>query len=317
MDELTEQPVSDGSVEPSAPIDNSGANLAATTPKRALHQGRCRRCLKTIARYLDLETIGKIVAIVVAVGLLYVNYVQLGITSKAAGAAVEATKETQEQVKDAKTQFKDTLRLMQDQTDAAKKAARFSKASADAAQSEAISATESLHFAQAESRCDQRPWLLLDALSLDKEVGTDPQFRGMLVPELNISATVQNFGKTPALNEVSYFRTMISILEPPISTYNTPNSYQTTPIESRSLLAPGKAHTTLGSIKFPLRNQRAILIDDYRLKSAKLYILGAIEYDDVFGQSHITSFCAYHYYGSSLNRLDQCAAGNSVDQCKK
>jgi hypothetical protein len=51
----------------------------------------------------------------------------------------------------------------------------------------------------------------------------------------------------------------------------------------------------------------------YKDNKVRVYFTGRINYNDVFGRPHWTTFCAYHTYGQDLKLFNVCPTGNEMD----
>lgn len=153
------------------------------------------------------------------------------------------------------------------------------KESADAAK-------DSVSAIREQMRLDQRAWIgihTMDAIPYFPEVGKSFSGHGI----------IKNTGKTPALNTVIY-----AIIEP-VLTEERPN-FLYTGIKSFSagMLAPnGTGH--IGPLPIPKAGstEAAIFsqeqIDLLKQTRFGIYMHGRIEYADIFGNNHWTTYCSF------------------------
>jgi hypothetical protein len=146
------------------------------------------------------------------------------------------------------------------------------------------------------SRTDQRAWASIKEIKLSKPltVGRPAQ----------ISVTVINTGKTPALDTV--------LSEVRIGPSETDRNRDLVVHDSeREVIAPNNTDTFFANATYDDDSIRAILVG-----TIPIYIRGKFEYKDVFGATHTTAFCAYYPTdGSSIatGYFFNCKNGSSMD----
>lgn len=118
-----------------------------------------------------------------------------------------------------------------------------------------------------------------------------------------VNVTIGNSGRLPAtavrvrINSQTKRRD-----EPPLEPDEPPG------IISTSVIHPGYPQTVAVGISSLSVDQ----IEGVRSGFLILYVVGTVSYNDGFGKSRVTSFCAYHAPGSSAG-WNLCAAGNKVE----
>jgi hypothetical protein len=185
------------------------------------------------------------------------------------------------------------LTQMKRATRAATKAAKASKESSDTAK-------KSIDFARESARLDQRAWVTTTTSQLAKPlvIGEKPL----------VTVSIINSGKTPALNVITGGDADISEELSDVN-FNMPIIR----IKSKFVLGPGVTGKTTCEGLNPVVDQTEI--DDLKNgQRLRLYVRGVITYDDVFGRSHQTTFCAW-INGKDLEgpTMHSCGFGNKSD----
>lgn len=145
------------------------------------------------------------------------------------------------------------------------------------------------------SQLDQRAWLTGEQLTLSTEIEDGEVFY--------VQFRIRNTGTTPALNYVSQTRMDLRPDEPTSGITEVPEP-------RRNVVPPGT--TTLLS-RSPDWVPSTAAITLYRAGQFFLFIQIRISYDDIFGDSHWTTMCMRHAFGTPLNQSEYCSTGNDVD----
>jgi hypothetical protein len=149
------------------------------------------------------------------------------------------------------------------------------------------------------SHRDQRAWVTFSGFKLSGE------------PELNtgvtVTITVNNTGKTPALEFVNQSNLLFLNVEPPGTNFALPTNPR-----SRAMVAPGTFGVQFTSDPLTLKSLPQISL--YTSGTYKIYLEALVRYKDTFNQSHWTRACAYHVYSARLDDFQFCEHGNEVDQ---
>ena len=185
------------------------------------------------------------------------------------------------------------LKEMEKSTQAATKAAKAAEDSVELARS-------SIEAANTASQFDQRAWVTVALVRFTKPLA--------IGDKISVQLTVHNSGKTPAVAR------MIGRIEgstEPLSDAAF-KDLLTTGHPSIMVLGPdGNGDGYLQSLE-PLTADQSKALNSGALR---LYVIGSIEYDDVFSHHHSTRFC-FSVTGSedvSLGILGAYKQGNSVD----
>ena len=147
---------------------------------------------------------------------------------------------------------------------------------------------------------DQRAWVGVYRYTIDREPVTSEPF--------NFKLWLANTGKTPALELTDKGAIFIGPNEPT-------RSFEELGVQT------GTSHTTL----FPTGTTSLYSVDHgregipaeiataYRERRHRFYILGRIEYRDIFGKDHWTEVCASRAFGDPLDQFLLCSKRNMVD----
>jgi hypothetical protein len=182
-----------------------------------------------------------------------------------------------------------------DAADAAQRGAAASEAQAEATKESIQSTVQSF-------RLDQRAWVgQMDSSASEAEEGKPITFR----------VVIGNSGKTPALN----VRMAISSAHAPkavkfIPRYSGPN---TAALQGTGAMQPG-AKGLLEQTTGPL-----VDVSKYQRGEYLYYVFGRIDYEDVFGRPHWTTWCLYvggEHTGNMRSPL-QCNSYNNTDDAPK
>jgi hypothetical protein len=161
---------------------------------------------------------------------------------------------------------------------------------ATAMETTAQKASDSLKENRAASRVDQRAWLGVK----DIKLGTPLK----IGQKVDIEINSVNSGKTPALDvRMTSLSMGINKVQP--ATTSSPDS---------GVVAPGNNQMLFGSAELSDTGINFLLA-----AKVKLYVRGRIEYKDIFGASHTTTFCAYYPTGKTLPNFFNCTTGNHMD----
>ena len=168
---------------------------------------------------------------------------------------------------------------------------------ADAArESSEIQSKRALDVSIAASRIDQRAWFGIKEITL-----ANPLVIGKSV---QISIIGLNTGKTPTLD--------LSLTEVRVGPSETDTSRDFIfSIPDREVVAPNNTDVFYATVKYSDDSIKAIMAATIRI-----YIHGILEYRDVFGSPHRTTFCAYYPTDgpdSAVGHFFNCRTGNSMN----
>ncbi len=156
------------------------------------------------------------------------------------------------------------------------------------------------------SRLEQRAWI--STLSI-------PKVKPEIGKQLNIPVAFKNNGKTPADNVTTLvYMSMVKKGERPIFSYKDISGQ----IISRGIMLPDDVRTVEIPMEWEIRDK---LIDGKLTKEMfdilnagieTIYIYGKISYNDIFGESHWTTFC--YIYDPSDGYSITCEEHNLMDK---
>ncbi len=180
---------------------------------------------------------------------------------------------------------------------------QFSRAAAAAEQSNKITQKNAQRALQASidnSRLDERPWVLPTRFDLSAEPEEDKP--------ITIRITVQNTGKTPALDQISRSIVLSWDVEPPITNFGPPPPT----VVSKGMIPPGFNGLTFTTDPLKLNSGQ---VAAYKTGPNKIYLHARIDYRDSFTATtpHWTTICVYHQFGKPLDEFSYCQYGNDVD----
>lgn len=160
---------------------------------------------------------------------------------------------------------------------------------------------QSLDVAIANSRLDERPWVIGNGFKLDHEPN------GIDIPHITID--LLNTGKTPALD-------MIPISKPyiwNISSTPLPMLEAVSSAKSIGILAPGQTGLSFDTNDWKTTDS---VLAAYNAQISLYYVRAKISYTDVNHAPHWTTICVFHEKGKPLNQFSFCSEGNEVDRNK-
>lgn len=183
------------------------------------------------------------------------------------------------------------------------KSFRLAERSADAAERAVMAAetlaaagSESVKRAQTASRLDQRAWVGLGAgHGLHIKVDDPAAFK----------IKIANSGHTPALKVVTTFATRRMARGAPFQI-----KYEPIEDASKSVLHPNVEHVVRVEENIPLSAAVLTAID---AGAIVLYVYGRIEYVDIFGAPHITTFCMKLKRDETPQGLSLCDTYNDAN----
>jgi hypothetical protein len=148
-------------------------------------------------------------------------------------------------------------------------------------------------YARSQAHEDQRAWVAIPRGILD---GT-PASEGT---DFGVRFVLSNVGKTPALEVMTRARLRIAPCEPDEMWPDNRPGITPTP------LFPGE-EIFFDSDRAPISLRSAA---EYRSGLTNVYVMGRVDYRDVFGSPHQTSVCFYRTYAMPAGLLWRCSKGN-------
>lgn len=170
---------------------------------------------------------------------------------------------------------------------AASKQADASRIIADAAKSAAETAKDALTSTVENARMDQRAWVAADSILSDP-----PRLKEGIVA--NVAVNFRNSGKSPAL-----YLSVVGKVDPVGSASALTFSYENGTIKRFGVLGPGGICSTSFAVASMNPKTRApepltgTLFQQLVSGNIVWYFHGVVRYRDVFGRSHLTTFCYY------------------------
>jgi hypothetical protein len=155
-------------------------------------------------------------------------------------------------------------------------------------------ANNSLKASIEASRMDQRAWVGVVKLN---------SFNFRVGPNFSIPFDVVNSGKTPALN----VRTKTALKSVENGNRFIPMYQEPTMVPSLGVIQP-QVHSELTTLPVDIS---ASQFGDIKNGRGTLYAYGRIDYDDIFGRPHETTFCVKYSAGNTIPI--QCDAYNAAD----
>jgi hypothetical protein len=169
------------------------------------------------------------------------------------------------------------------QADAAKATADASKSQADNSAKEIVvagkqakAAQDSVKAIREQTRLNEQAWI---GTSDPKMIGSPPQF----------AIIIKNYGRSPARSVEAFIYGEIRPSEAPID-YDLVSKLQKTNLHGVALLVPGEPFTLITS-KVVQQQLKSNFLDGLRNGSEQARMMGRIEYRDILGQPHYTTFC--------------------------
>jgi hypothetical protein len=154
----------------------------------------------------------------------------------------------------------------------------------------------SIKATQEAMRLDQRAWFGIKEITL-----TNPLALGKPV---QISILGLNTGKTPALN--------VHPTEIRVGPSETDKSLDLVVHSTdRQVVAPNNTNSFFATVTYPDDSIKALMAE-----TISIYVRGELKYQDVFGLTHTTEFCAYYPTNgppSSAGHFFNCKIGNSMN----
>lgn len=146
------------------------------------------------------------------------------------------------------------------------------------------------------TQIEQRAWIGVSEWALDRE------------PEdgstITIRAILSNTGATPATNVITKSR--LHVWDRPIfDEWDSVKADQS----GSTILPDASGHGVNKTVRIDKPGMAAA----YKDNKVRVYFTGRINYNDVFGRPHWTTFCAYHTYGQDLKLFNVCPTGNEMD----
>jgi hypothetical protein len=173
---------------------------------------------------------------------------------------------------------------------------RALKASLDANAQSTAESDKALNASVAAARNDQRAWFGVKEITL-----ASPIAKGKPV---QISIVGLNTGKTPALD--------VSLGEVRVGPSETDRSRDFVySVPDREVVAPNHTDVFYPTLTYSDDSIKALLAG-----TIKIYVAGKVDYRDVFGTTHTTTFCAYYPTDgptSTANHFFNCKNGNSMN----
>jgi hypothetical protein len=114
---------------------------------------------------------------------------------------------------------------------------------------------------------------------------------------------LHNSGKTPAVNVTIRHAGIFAVERPEV-----PN-FPPTPFMSKTSIAAGDEDPRI-AMNFPLIDDMDLLM--MKAGEIRLWVVGIIEYDDIYNTHHRTRFC-YFLRPPELVELTACADGNMIE----
>ena len=232
----------------------------------------------------------------------FVSYLQFKAADKSANAAKDAAMAAQDTVKEARVTREESVKEAQRTRELSiaegKAADERNMAAMEASNQQSRAALDASIEA---SRNDQRAWLGIVDLRLEKEPIANE--------DMKITFTIQNTGKTPAVNVRSTELLAIQPTEPDV-----PDWSQIT-ATSNAIVFPG---STIKDVGIPLlgvtiTSQILTLYNVLRVTPNAIWIRARMDYEDVFGRHHWIQTCGRHGPTDALDKFAQCLTGIDVD----
>ena len=156
---------------------------------------------------------------------------------------------------------------------------------------------KSLKSSDNQSRLDQRAWVGHIDSSVSEVKEEAP---------ITFKITLSNSGKTPALR----VRTEISSAHGPATANFIPRYTKPTPQMRRGVgvIQPG------GKAVIEQKTGPVTYIEKLRDGANLYYVFGRIDYEDIFGRPHWTTYCLYIGGEPTLSLMFQCRSYNDVDK---
>ncbi len=140
-------------------------------------------------------------------------------------------------------------------------------------------------------KVDERAWLGVKdvTLTLPLQVGHT----------VDISINTFNTGKTPAV-DLGLVDTSVGHDETTID--------RAAPSNDRTVVAPNNNHVFYTQATYSDDGIRALMTG-----AARIYVRGHLQYKDIWGLSHETTFCVYYPTGQPLSNFFNCTSGNYMN----
>jgi hypothetical protein len=159
-------------------------------------------------------------------------------------------------------------------------------------------ASRSFNEARNDFRIDERAWIGVSDMLLNKSKAPNP---------ISVQVTVYNTGKTVARNmRTWYFLHLDKHTLPNIEEYVERPIERKDGISSPSVLFPNRPRYLVPVDRISNETRDAVVRGE-----TLLYVIGEIDYDDLFGTTHYTEFCAI--FNSHVQAFTDCDSFNDAN----